>query len=210
MNVVLHGRLLHRWRLHHVGAEADKRFEGILRDWPAFTRLPERIRRIADQSASLRSRFGKLLELADEIGSAVAPHSGCAKGCSACCNIAVSLSSVEAERIGHAIGVKPAELPVRRRVDLEDVQGRHFGHACPFLKNSECSIYADRPVACRLHFTLDRDGYFCQTSIKPEESVVPNVDLSAYWMAYGLLSASQKGVMGDIREFFPGGADRAQ
>jgi len=56
------------------------------------------------------------------------------------------------------------------------------------------------------NFTLDRDDYFCRTSIAPEDSMVPNVNLDSYWMIYGLIAAQMSRDEGDIRQFFPQGS----
>ncbi|HRQ48109.1 MAG TPA: hypothetical protein PK725_14235, partial [Rhodocyclaceae bacterium] len=76
---------------------------------------------------------------------------------------------------------------------------------CPFMHDRQCSIYEHRPIACRLHFTLDADAYFCQTTLDPADSAVPNVDLSEFWFAYAYLGIQLGSTIGDIRQFFPAG-----
>lgn len=199
--VTLHGRLEHRFRRGLVEPRALAQFERIVGAAPWMTGLERRINAILSANASVRSRFGKLVELAGEIERAIAPHAGCRRRCSSCCNISVSLASIEADRLGKQIGRAPARPPADQAPD--QLAERYFGTPCPFLVNETCSIYTHRPLACRLHFTLDADEFFCRTTIAPSESIVPNVDLRIFWLGYGLLSAHAGSGMGDIRQFFP-------
>jgi len=102
----------------------------------------------------------------------------CKKGCGACCRKLIPLSAVEARRIRDLVEASPeprrTEIRARfadteRRLDqagmLEylkhpgvlqnqeylDVCADYFqlGIACPFLEEESCSIYAERPIACR-------------------------------------------------------------
>ena len=202
--VQLHGKLEYLYRKGAVGPLAERAYSRILEANPDLHALEDKLLQIANENASLRSRFSKILRFADVISAAVAPQAGCSKGCASCCHISVGISGAEAQIIGMAIGVKPA-TGVSSNGDRDALVKHYFGQPCPFLANQECSIYAHRPVACRLHFTLDRDDYFCRTSIAPEDSMVPNVNLDSYWMIYGLIAAQMSRDEGDIRQFFPQG-----
>lgn len=102
----------------------------------------------------------------------------CKKGCGACCRQLVPIAEAEARRL-HALvehlpepqqrKIRARFADARRRLEgsglLEKLQhsdgwsegeGRaigleYFGQGipCPFLEEESCSIYADRPVACR-------------------------------------------------------------
>ena len=102
----------------------------------------------------------------------------CSEGCGACCRQLVAISEVEARHIGALVDAlpEPRRSAIRNRFDeahhrleeaglLEELrypeqwtdgQGRSLGLQyfqqgipCPFLEEESCSIYADRPLACR-------------------------------------------------------------
>jgi Fe-S-cluster containining protein len=102
----------------------------------------------------------------------------CKKGCGACCRQLVPISEVEARRIAEVVDELPEPrrtevrsrfAAARQRLDeaglLQRLQERsqwqrddlrtigleyfRLGVACPFLEEESCSIYQDRPVACR-------------------------------------------------------------
>jgi Fe-S-cluster containining protein len=120
------------------------------------------------------SVVGAAAGAAEEQGQAVS----CKKGCGACCRQLVPIAEVEARRIGDLIDglpeprrseVRARFAGARRRLqeaglldrllypegwhdeDRHAVGTEYFrqGVACPFLEGESCSIYADRPVACR-------------------------------------------------------------
>lgn len=102
----------------------------------------------------------------------------CQAGCGACCRQLVPISEIEARRLHEVIDAMSPErreeimsrfAAARARLDssgllekllrpeqFEDGELRPVGLdyfrqqiACPFLENESCSIYVDRPVACR-------------------------------------------------------------
>jgi len=114
------------------------------------------------------------VQVAEEQGHTVS----CKKGCGACCRQLVPISEVEARHIGALVDglPEPRRSAIRsrfaeahRRLEeagmLEELrhpehwtdgQGRSLGLQyfrqgipCPFLEEESCSIYADRPLACR-------------------------------------------------------------
>lgn len=201
--IFLHGSLLHRFRLHTVPDRANSRFREIATASPWIKTLPQRIKALMAENASRRSKLGKLLKLAEEISMAAKPHLACDRGCAHCCSITVALSSDEASLIGNRIGVSPEQVPDGQEETI--LADSFFGIPCPFLENGECSIYETRPAACRLHCTLDDDSYFCSTEIAPEDSAVPSLDMTPFWLAYAALSLDADARLGDIRQFFPAG-----
>lgn len=156
--------------------------------------------KIAQLPLSPRIRYNKLVKLVDKASAAILPFTACRKGCSHCCNIAVLMSEVEAQRIGEAIGRKPVKTGAFP-ADVEALQKQYFGVPCTFLKGGRCSIYEVRPLACRLHFNMADESLMCSTAIKPEDSLVPmlnlqGVDKALFFMTLGSMHA-------DIRDFFP-------
>lgn len=102
----------------------------------------------------------------------------CKAGCGACCRQLVPISEVEARRLAEVVLEMPQERrteilnrfeEARRRLEeaglLESVHSpetmdaeqrkalglKYFrlGIACPFLEDESCSIYSERPIACR-------------------------------------------------------------
>lgn len=102
----------------------------------------------------------------------------CCKGCGACCRQMVPISETEARRMGEVVESlpEPRRSTVRARFaegrrrleevgllddllhrDRWDAAGKRSiateyfrqGIACPFLEAESCSIYEDRPIACR-------------------------------------------------------------
>jgi len=107
----------------------------------------------------------------------------CTKGCGACCRQLVPIAPVEARRINAVINAlpEPRQDEIRTRfatayqqlaqtellTELQapthwtEGQGRVVGMKyfqqnipCPFLEEGACSIYADRPIACREYLVM--------------------------------------------------------
>jgi hypothetical protein len=93
--------------------------------------------------ASTRSKLHRVYRLADEISRTREPFVACAKGCSSCCHMNVSITTAEADRMGRSIGRQPTA--VHRSIHH---QPEHFaGQPCTFLgPDGACSVYADRPL----------------------------------------------------------------
>ncbi|KWT71765.1 MULTISPECIES: YkgJ family cysteine cluster protein [unclassified Variovorax] len=138
--------------------------------------------------------------------------SACRNGCSHCCHIPVTISRTEAELIGTAVRRSPARpahaielAKLRTPEDLHDAQAAlqaatPVGEPCPFLADGACSIYAHRPLACRMLLNLDDDDLLCR--LVPGESVpVPYADATTL-KALSLM-AQPNAAFADIREFFP-------
>lgn len=87
----------------------------------------------------------------------------CKKGCSHCCSQKVDIARHEA--IALVKRAKSCDL----KIDIERLkrQAKHSDHhtswfnlskedrKCVFLKDNLCSVYQDRPLMCRKHFTSD-------------------------------------------------------
>lgn len=127
---------------------------------------------------ALRTTADAFVDYAARMSEAAGKPVSCAKGCGACCRQLVPLARSEALRISQLLEELPeprrSELKERfeaavRRVEaegllpaLEGQAGLAAGNAvdlglayfrlgipCPFLEDESCSIYADRPIACR-------------------------------------------------------------
>ncbi|RYE42898.1 MAG: YkgJ family cysteine cluster protein [Hyphomicrobiales bacterium] len=117
----------------------------------------------------------------------------CRTGCAHCCHIPVALSRKEAELLARASGRRMTEprTPVRPALPSDPapikaatarLQQWPTGTPCPFLADQTCSVYAARPLVCRMLINLDDDDLLCRQSAEgPAE------------------------VLADLRDFFPPG-----
>ena len=146
-----------------------------------------------------RAKMNRLKEAADKLNKRVLPYSACRSGCSHCCNIAAVITQTEAEALAKASGRKM----VKTKPDVPTVEMRMkwFKVPCPFLVKGRCSVYNDRPLACRLLFNMSDSPHFCNTSIPPEEIHVIMLNLKE--LEDGYLKAFLNENWGDIRDFFP-------
>lgn len=171
---------------------------------------PEILLRIAGRMAianeSRATRYAKLTAVADRVNETLAPVVACRKGCDKCCSMTTMLYEHEARAISSATGRVMQKLPAVN-YDAALIRARkHYGRPCPFLKDGECSIYAVRPLVCRLHHSLNDDSSACDTSVAPERRKaaysydVNSVEVPYHWVVRegGRLEA-----WGAIQEFFP-------
>ena len=76
-------------------------------------------------------------------------HICCKKGCSACCEKGdYPLSDLELKYLMQCFSNLDNETKVKVQKNFQSTQK---GGQCPFLINSECSIYNYRPIICRVH-----------------------------------------------------------
>ena len=153
------------------------------------------------RGAQKAARRGKRIRLILEAGSAwvapLAPLAACREGCAACCHLPVAITSAEAQLLSQASG-RPVETPVGAAL----ASGPRSGPVgpCPFLAGERCGVYADRPLACRLHMNLDADALLCQV-VPGRPAQVPYAD-TRRMLAYALALQADE-VLADIRDFFP-------
>lgn len=188
-------------RLAVVGDIAQRRAERIDARNQPYKREFERIgNAILDADLPVAPKIMALWALADAMFARTGDDVACKRGCAHCCHIAVGVLSPEAEVIGKLIGRAPALVASR-----SDFVGFDYGYhnPCTFLKNGECSIYAHRPLACRVQFSVDVDDLLCR--LTPPHSVsVPYLDHTQLQMA--MVQVCMQGNMpklADIREYFP-------
>jgi Fe-S-cluster containining protein len=126
----------------------------------------------------LRGLTDAVVDSAQERSTAQGKPISCRKGCGACCRQLVPIAPAEAHRLCQVVASMPeprrsgvlerfdaatAKLAVSGMLDrlrapasMGETSRRELGidyfrHgvACPFLENESCSIYAERPLACR-------------------------------------------------------------
>lgn len=81
----------------------------------------------------------------DRIRRIFPQHMACRKGCDACCR-PLTLFPIEALKL--AVAFSTLDETTKARV-LEKIETEP--NACPLLWESQCLLYADRPLICRTH-----------------------------------------------------------
>lgn len=155
---------------------------------------------IATVNASTRSKLRKIYVVADDLSKAREPFVACGQGCASCCHMNVSITSAEAELLANASGRRAANV-LRSPSRSADA---FSGQPCTFLDGqSRCSVYADRPLACRKHASFFEDAGPCHPSVM-NELQVPQVTFSGLDQALFVVSGERRNpILADIRDFFP-------
>ena len=174
--------------------------------------LDKALRDIDQANVNRRTKMLRLFKVMDTVRELAAPHTPCQKGCSKCCYQRVTLTQLEADAIGQAIGVTAQHLPDHFKPKEE----REFSPEtpCSFL-NSEgaCDIYEHRPMMCRNYVNIDVDDAACSfenwaktKAGDPSALPIPMTGCGPVMTAYAELGG--RGAIGDVRDFFPNGLGR--
>lgn len=152
--------------------------------------------RLINQSNASKTRANKimwLLKATDQFSKSIGPVAACKEGCSHCCHIPVSITRVEAERIAKSTGKPIQKNPSKIAVEAS------YDNPCVFLEDRKCSIYENRPIACRTYFKLDADNLLCQ--LIPGASVpVPLANSQIFSLLNFNLGGTDE--IADIRNWF--------
>jgi Fe-S-cluster containining protein len=172
----------------------------------------EALVRAAQRAPTVAQRIVWLHKAATAWGRPLQAVAACAKGCSHCCHIPLTISGKEAQMISRATGLAAMKsprnaVPVQDLVDDDSVTSasarlHHWqtGMACPFLTDDACSIYEVRPLACRVLFNLDDDDLLCRHGAT-QPADVPYAD--SRMLRALALAAQPAETLADIRDFFP-------
>jgi Fe-S-cluster containining protein len=186
------------------------RVEAKLKTISGLDRTPEK--RLVEQAAragTVAKRVMWLRKAADYLQDGAAHLAACRKGCSHCCHISVMVSRAEAQVIAKETGARLNVAAGRFSMQgfeeqLETIQSatlQTYGEPCTFLRAGACSIYASRPLQCRLLLNLDEDDLLCQL-IENCESNVPYLNTTQHHIAsVSVLGAHQD--YDDLRNWFP-------
>lgn len=115
----------------------------------------------------------------------------CTKGCSFCCYINVDISPTEARVLINYVTPEVKEKLIAqqgyglKKYDLLPYQKR----ACAFLKDNKCSIYAERPMACRKHQVVSSKE-LCNTEQEDQRVVLASMLMPEIIYAVHLKSES--------------------
>ncbi len=152
---------------------------------------------------------GAAISMVEEQGKRIS----CRKGCGACCRQLVAIPEAEARHIGHLVNEFPDPPRTRVRARFAEARHRlqeaglldkllhpdrwndgdgkslgltYFrqGIPCPFLEGEACSIYADRPVACREYLVTSPAENCARPTAETVERVEPPLKM---WTALARL-----------------------
>jgi len=180
-------------KLRRINSRDDRKLHRI---------VGESLPALVESAEPLDRKVIRLRRIADAAAKVIAPSTPCTKGCSACCHNTAIISELDAMQIASATGA-PLANPARVFDAAAGDEARrayaanYAGVACTFLKDRICSIYADRPVVCRVHHSLEDSAAGCDGGRQPEA-----VDLTEIYVGE-LRMMGRMMIYADIREFFP-------
>ncbi len=145
--------------------------------------VPARPARLAELLPLFRSMTDAFVAVSVENARAEGLEISCQKGCGACCRQLVPIAEIEARRLRELVEAMPEPRKSTILARFEDARQRlarvglleklrrprqfrdedvipfgvdYFqqGIACPFLEEESCSIYAERPLACREYLVV--------------------------------------------------------
>lgn len=186
--------------------ESDRKAAAIRRSVFIDALPPELLRRegelparIALLNAAPGAKLRQVYKLVDEISTIRTPFVACSKGCSSCCHMNVTITVEEATLLSKAAGRKMTKLAaIKSHAPTE-----FSGQACPFLDpKGLCSVYTDRPLACRLHASYFETSAPCHPTVMNLVEA-PKVGFSGPEEALLGIKGSAETVFADIRDFFP-------
>lgn len=159
----------------------------------------ERAELIASSRADEINKTKALWRLADELGTVVAPRAACRQGCAHCCHISLGVFPAEAAIIGRTTRIQPMPRPADPGKGINVTLPINYESPCPWLTEEQsCSIYAVRPMACRVHFQMDEDDLLCQLHGVPIQA--PFFDANAL---KAVQMIALRAAPSDMRAWFP-------
>ena len=175
-------------------------------------RAIERLLTQALRSGTKAKKIMWLRRAADAVATQAMPRAACRQGCAHCCHIAVGVTRAEALQIAAETGCyvngEAGKPPPQAPGDAKDAKDSNAatwqGVPCSFLKEGRCSIYRNRPLACRLQLNMDDDDLLCQL-VEGESIRVPYLNVMAHHVA-AIAALGMGQPIADIREWFPRGA----
>lgn len=190
-------------RLKIVAETAQANLEAInARLTPRIPEFNRRAQAIVDSPKSKVSKIHALWALIDDMNAMNVGHVACRRGCNHCCHTEVLMSPEEAEAVGKRIGRMPRHP--RLRGERDENFDCSYSNPCTFLKDGECSIYENRPVACRAQYSLDVDALLCEIPDDEPPRPVPYQNPMPFNMILlHIVQPRTPECMADIREYFP-------
>lgn len=181
-----------------LGDEAHRNVAVLLPKLESLN-VGEKMYALSVSPKSRQHKMFKLHQVMDEISEVVTPYSACRNGCSFCCSQSVAITTAEAHYISKATGI-PYKKPTvaYTPTTLPTYQQKYAGQPCPFLRASRCSIYAYRPLVCRLLYNMSNHPEVCDIVGYPNLSV-PYLDTKVLFEASLPILGTEHS---DIRHYF--------
>jgi Fe-S-cluster containining protein len=173
--------------------------------WMAPDQMARKTRQILQMNASVKSKRQTLIKLADRINESIHPFSACRSTCSHCCSMPTLIYLHEAEQLSASSGRPLKKLKPRLHSVVMAGANQFYGQACPFLSQGRCSVYAVRPIICRLHHSLNATPDNCECTEDRVRKPVMQFDPDLVELPYHQLArrAHPLEPWGVIQEFFP-------
>lgn len=121
---------------------------------------------------SKKARIFPIYQMVDSLMLSADGLTVCKKGCSACCKGPVQISKMEAVHIAFKENLKIDENA------FTFFPSQAISGPCPFLKDDVCSIYANRPYACRRTVQFESANKCADPSIKSMEIYWTGLELT--------------------------------
>lgn len=148
--------------LQKAPANARAQITGYYRGMLQYYQMQIKKKGASEAFLSFRSIFDK--EIQSSINSSKINPPSCTKGCSFCCYVNVDITDEEAKvLIPHVTPDVKAKLEKQRHITQKTYATLPYkDRACAFLVNGTCSVYNDRPLACR-KYMVTGDKELCNT-----------------------------------------------
>lgn len=170
------------------------------RRWGLKVPVPEGDARPADMLPMYRSVAEQLTAIGVHDAEAAGQHVSCKTGCGACCRQLVPITPLEARELMRVVErmPEPRRTQIRQRFAdarkrfesaglLENLLALENGPGgarlaldyfalrvpCPFLENESCSIYPDRPIACREYLVVSPAVHCAEATPENVRALVP-------------------------------------
>lgn len=112
----------------------------------------------------------------------------CRKGCSFCCFVPLQITEAE----GHILAKHLTEEIVETLKEQKQLDPK-APRPCVFLRDQECSVYQDRPLACRSHLVASPpENCDLESGREVMKLVIPGIEVvaSAVYSAHGVVDFS--------------------
>jgi len=184
------------WDFHKLTAEAMDNLAALEANAEGLQFNADAMK-IAQSSASRKSKLIGLYAIGDAMSKRITPHSACRNGCNHCCKQAVSVTVLEAREIARFTGREYVQP--KPSLSLEQTQEKYMGVPCTFLVDGKCSVYPVRPISCRVYFNMSDTPEICDNLKYPSQSL-PCLNAQGVQFAQSIALGTD---FHDIRQWFP-------
>lgn len=183
-----------------ANAQAQHNVERLAQSTTEQANLNRHLKSVFDAGANRQLRLQRLRYVVGLWSEHVSAVSACRNKCNHCCHINVLVPKTEAKLMAKALGRKLATPKKTFKIAADSDALSHFGEPCTFLKDGQCSIYAQRPVMCRTLVSMADTDLLCQ--------LVPGVSVPVPYANSQQLQAIFVALVGDddcadVRDWFP-------